>query len=93
MNPDLQAFVRESLARGIPRATIAERLREAGWQPDEIEPALAAWAEAEFPIPIPRRRPYLLPFAHQPLRRAGASRSGVRRQPTVPQRRSGAWFP
>ena len=59
MNPDLQAFVRESLARGIPRATIAERLREAGWQPDEIEPALAAWAEAEFPIPIPRRRPYL----------------------------------
>ena len=34
-------------------------MREAGWPADEIEPALAAWADIEFPIPVPRRRPYL----------------------------------
>jgi len=58
VNSDLQAFVRESLARGIPLPAIDDGLREAGWQPEEIEAALAVWAEAEFPIPIPRRRPY-----------------------------------
>ena len=50
MNSDLQAFVRESLARGIPLPAIDDGLREAGWQPEEIEAALAVWAEAEFPI-------------------------------------------
>lgn len=59
MNADLQLFVRESLARGIDRQTIASRLAEAGWRPDEIEAALAAFAEVDFPIPVPRRRPYL----------------------------------
>ncbi len=59
MNPDLQAFVREALARGIPRSAIADKLREAGWPPEEIEAGLAAWAEVDFPLPVPRRRPYL----------------------------------
>ena len=59
MNADVQLFVRESLARGIDRQTIASRLAQAGWRPDEIETALAAFAEIDFPIPVPRRRPYL----------------------------------
>ena len=59
MNPDLHQFVREALASGVPRQSIAERLRRAGWQPDEVEAALGAWAEDDFPIPVPRRRAYL----------------------------------
>ena len=59
MNADLQQFVRESLARGIARPAIGERLREAGWRPEEIEAGLAAFADVEFPVPVPRRRPYL----------------------------------
>ena len=59
MNADLQLFVRESLGRGIARPAIADRLREAGWRPEEIEAALGAFAAIDFPVPVPRRRPYL----------------------------------
>jgi hypothetical protein len=59
MNVDLQLFVRDSLTRGLPRAAIRERLLEAGWRAEEVESALAGFAEAEFPVPVPRRRPYL----------------------------------
>ena len=59
MNADLQLFVRDSLARGLPRAAIRERLLEAGWRAEEVESALAGFAEADFPVPVPRRRPYL----------------------------------
>ena len=59
MNADLQLFVRESLARELPRAAIRERLLEAGWRAEEVESALAAFAEVDFPVPVPRRRPYL----------------------------------
>ena len=59
MNADLHHFVRESLARGIPRPAIAATLRDAGWPPEEIEAELAAWADVEFAVPVPRRRPYL----------------------------------
>jgi hypothetical protein len=59
VNADLQLFVREALARGFPRAAIRERLLGAGWHADEVEAALLAFAETDFPIPVPRRRPYL----------------------------------
>lgn len=59
MNPDLQLFVREALARGVPRAAIREKLLEAGWRGEEVEAALASFAEVDFPVPVPRRRPYL----------------------------------
>lgn len=59
MNPDLQQFVRESLARGLPRPAIRERLLGAGWRPEEADSALGAFAETDFPVPVPRRRPYL----------------------------------
>ena len=59
MNADLQLFVRESLARGIARPAISDRLNEAGWRPEEIEAALGAYAAIDFPVPVPRRRPYL----------------------------------
>ena len=59
MNADLLGFVREALSRGIGRAAIADQLRGAGWRPEEISAALAAWADTDFPLPVPRRRPYL----------------------------------
>jgi heme A synthase len=59
MNADLQLFVRDSLTRGLPRAAIRERLLEAGWRPEEVDSALAGFAEVDFPVPVPRRRPYL----------------------------------
>jgi hypothetical protein len=59
VNPDLQQFVRDSLARGIPRDDIRHTLAEAGWPGEEVEAALGGWAEVAFPIPVPRRRPYL----------------------------------
>lgn len=59
MNPDLQRFVREALARGLKRDAIRDALRKAGWRADEIEAALRAWTETDLPVPVPRRRPYL----------------------------------
>jgi hypothetical protein len=59
MNADLQLFVRESLSRGLPRPAVRERLLEAGWRAEEVESALASYAEVDFPVPVPRRRPYL----------------------------------
>ena len=59
MNADLLAFVREALSRGIAREAIADQLRGAGWRPEEISGAMAAWADTNFPLPVPRRRPYL----------------------------------
>lgn len=59
MNADLQRFVREALSRGLPRPAIRERLLAAGWRAEEADSALAAFAEVDFPVPVPRRRPYL----------------------------------
>ncbi len=59
MNADLQLFVREALARGLARPAIREQLLAAGWRPEEVESALAAFADVDFPVPVPRRRPYL----------------------------------
>ena len=59
MSAQLDSFVREALSRGIPRDTIRGKLREAGWASEEIEAALAEYAEVEFEIPVPKRRAYL----------------------------------
>lgn len=59
MDAGLQQFVRDALGRGLSRAAIRERLLAAGWRPSEVDAALGAFAEADFPIPVPRRRPYI----------------------------------
>ncbi len=56
---DLSTFVRDALARDIPRERIATALRAAGWPQDKVDEALAAYAEVDFPLPVPRPRPYL----------------------------------
>jgi hypothetical protein len=59
VNSVLLDFVRAALARGLRRPEIARVLREAGWQEADIGRALDAFAELEFPLPIPKPQPYL----------------------------------
>lgn len=59
MNDELRRFVRESLAQGLSRDRIREALLQAHWQEEEVEATLNGYAEVDYPIPVPRRRPYL----------------------------------
>jgi hypothetical protein len=59
INEDLLAFVRDALARGLPRGQIQDVLGRAGWTGEQTRAALTAFADVEFPVPVPRARPYL----------------------------------
>lgn len=59
MTNELQAFVKEGLTKGLSREKMKTALLGAGWQEDEVRNALASYAEADFPIPVPKRKPYL----------------------------------
>ncbi len=59
MTNELHSFVKEALAAGATREKIRVVSAEAGWNPDEIKGALALYADVDFPVPVPRRRPYL----------------------------------
>jgi hypothetical protein len=41
------------------RESIREALNKAGWQKEEVQKALSAFAEVAFPLPVPRPKPYL----------------------------------
>jgi hypothetical protein len=53
---ELIGFVREALSRGVPRPEVEGVLRRAGWDPKQIDAALAAFAAVDFPIAVPRPR-------------------------------------
>lgn len=56
---DLVTFVKEALSRGVPRQRIEAALLEAGWPRETVARALRAFAEVDFPLPVPRPQPYL----------------------------------
>jgi hypothetical protein len=56
---ELEAFVRESILRGISRAEIGKAMTDAGWSPDQAKSALGAFADLPFAVPVPKPRPYL----------------------------------
>jgi hypothetical protein len=56
---ELQRFVHTALEREIPRDAIEKALIDAGWQADQVKRGLAAYAEVDFPLPVPRPSPYL----------------------------------
>src|SRR5690349_17634641 len=56
---ELEAFVRDGLARGVSRAQLEAVLGQAGWDRREIADALARFADIDFPVPVPRPRAYL----------------------------------
>jgi len=59
MSNELHSFVKESLGSKQSRAAIRGALLSAGWQEQEIIKALNSFAEIDFPVPVPRRKPYL----------------------------------
>ena len=58
MNEELRQFIKESLDRDIDRDEIRDVLLEAGWQERDVRSALAAFADVDFPVAVPRPRPY-----------------------------------
>lgn len=56
---DINQFVYDALAKGKSKEDISGALREAGWPEDEIGPALKAYADIDFGLPVPKRKPYL----------------------------------
>lgn len=59
VSDELIGFAREALARGLSRPQIEAALTQAGWSPEQVSGALAAFAAVDFPIPVPRPRPSL----------------------------------
>lgn len=59
MTIDLHQWVKEAFTAGAERDEIKKILLKAGWQKDEIQNALDQFLDAPFPIPVPRRKPYL----------------------------------
>ncbi len=59
MNTDLRDFTRAALETGKSRDEIAGALKQAGWPKPEIAAALDVFASVDFPIPVPKPRPYL----------------------------------
>ncbi len=55
----LAEFTRDALAAGKSRDDIRSALERSGWAPNEIAEALNAWADIDFPTPVPRPRPYV----------------------------------
>ncbi|HZX80888.1 MAG TPA: DUF5671 domain-containing protein, partial [Lysobacter sp.] len=53
---DLELFVRDALLRGQSRAAIDAALVQAGWSPQQTRSVLDAYADVEFPVPVPRPR-------------------------------------
>ncbi|ABL65376.1 DUF5671 domain-containing protein [Chlorobium phaeobacteroides] len=56
---ELSEFVGKALSNGISRSRINDALQQAGWQSEQIDRALADFAEIDFPIPVPKPRPSL----------------------------------
>ena len=56
---DLEHFVRDALAKGVPRQDIETALAAAGWPPEQSRDALNAYADIAVPVPVPRPRSYL----------------------------------
>lgn len=59
VSEELIGFVKEGLQRGIPRTELEQALLSAGWKAEHVRGALQSFAEVDFPLPVPRPRPYL----------------------------------
>ncbi|MBU0540663.1 hypothetical protein KKF59_02060 [Patescibacteria group bacterium] len=59
MNTELIGFIREAISKGVSRKEIKDALHKAGWHDDEVKTSLDFFADVDFPVPVPRRKPYL----------------------------------
>ncbi len=58
-NNELSVFVCEALRKEVSRDRIREVLLQAGWQAERVDRALEEYAEIDFPLPVPKPKPYL----------------------------------
>jgi len=56
---ELERFVRDALAAGVPRPQVESTLAGAGWSEPQVREAMAAYADLAFPVPVPRPRAQL----------------------------------
>lgn len=59
MSTELQLFVKEGLSKGISKTKLKDALKQANWPADDVEAALSNYADVDFPIAVPKRKPYL----------------------------------
>lgn len=59
MNSELLDFVRRALEKGVAPTEVTRVLAQAGWAEAEIVAATGAFAPMDFPVPVPKPRPYL----------------------------------
>jgi hypothetical protein len=59
VHEELSGFVREALSRKVPRPEIEQALQRGGWTKEQTRAALDAFVDTDFPVPVPRARPYL----------------------------------
>lgn len=59
MTNELHLFVRESLGRKLPRHEVRKALLDAKWLEEEVDAALGLYADVDFPVPVPLRKPYM----------------------------------
>jgi hypothetical protein len=57
VNEQLDAFVKRGLEQRLDRPRIEQALLQAGWPPEQVRQALAAYLDVDFPIPVPRPLP------------------------------------
>lgn len=55
----LDTFVRDALAAGQDRDAVTQALAEAGWSAEQIREGLRAYADVDFPVPVPRPKHYV----------------------------------
>lgn len=58
---DLEQFVRDALSAGKTQGEVREVLMTAGWQPQYVDEALAAYVDVPFAVAVPRPRYYTSP--------------------------------
>lgn len=58
MHDALPLFVKEALEKGRSRESIQQVLLEAGWEGNEVQKALASFADVDYPVAVPRRTSY-----------------------------------
>lgn len=56
---ELKSFIEKSLEAGKKKKDIENVLKKAGWQKEEIVSAFNQFADIDFPVPVPKRAPYV----------------------------------
>lgn len=55
-NGELHTFVREALAKGVPRSEVEAVLTQSGWDALQVRGVLLEFADVVFPVPVPKPR-------------------------------------